>query len=283
MMNMTTPITLLVVVGIVTAGCAACNAQDTVTGAFAEVNGIRMYYEVHGSGSPLVLLHGFASSGEAWKRFAPEFAKNHQVIVPDLRGHGRSTNPSGEFTHKQAANDVFALLESLGIGRFAAMGISAGGCALLHMAISRPDKIEALVLIGTPPYWVEQTRAIMRKYTPESMTANENTRELKRLRQIHRYGDEQIKALMRQFSSFANSYDDVNFTPPQLGTIRARTLIVQGDRDEFIPLSLAVLMRQSIRNSWLWIIPNAGHVAINSHPEEFVRIAADFLGAAPPK
>ncbi|TWH99978.1 3-oxoadipate enol-lactonase [Luteimonas cucumeris] len=70
------------------------------------------------------------------------------MIVPDLRGHGRSTNPLGAFTHRQAAADVSALLERLGITRFKAIGISSGGMTLLHMATREPSQIEAMVLVG---------------------------------------------------------------------------------------------------------------------------------------
>src|SRR5690349_16385473 len=105
------------------AAAAAAQAQ----GSTAKLNGIEMYYETSGSGEPLVLLHGFSSSGAAWKDVAPVFAREYRVIVPDLRGHGRSTNPTNRFTHRQSALDVYALLEQLGIGKFKAMGISTGG------------------------------------------------------------------------------------------------------------------------------------------------------------
>ena len=194
-----------------------------------------------------------------------------------MRGHGRSTNPSGEFTHRQSAKDVYALLDQLQIGRFAAMGISAGGATLLHMATSQPDRAEAMVLIGTTPYFSEQTRAIMRKYTQENLTAE----ELERWRRTHQYGDEQIKALLRQFRGFADSYDDMSFTPPHLATIRARTLIVNGDSDEFIPVSIPLEMYRSIPKAQLWIVPNGGHVPISQHAAEFVRVALEFLGGKP--
>ena len=76
---------------------------EEVKGEFAEINGIRMYYEVYGEGEPLVLLHSFNYSGSVWQEFINEFAEKYKVIVPDLRGHGRSTNPTDKFTHKQSA------------------------------------------------------------------------------------------------------------------------------------------------------------------------------------
>ena len=92
-----------------------------------------------------------------------ELAEHYQLIIPDLRGHGRSTNPSGAFTHRQSALDVYALLDQLGVKRFKAMGISTGGMTLLHMATQQRDRVEAMVLIGATSYFPEEARAIMRE------------------------------------------------------------------------------------------------------------------------
>jgi pimeloyl-ACP methyl ester carboxylesterase len=80
-----------------------------------------MYYQASGQGEPLVLLHGFGGSGARWASVVPELAKSYRVIVPDLRGHGRSTNPAKQFTDRQSALDMFALLDSLGIRQFKAI------------------------------------------------------------------------------------------------------------------------------------------------------------------
>jgi pimeloyl-ACP methyl ester carboxylesterase len=249
-------------------------AQDPAEGKTAAVNGIKIYYETHGTGEPLVLLHGFNNSGQAWRPIVDEFAGRYRVIVPDLRGHGRSTNPAGEFTHRQSAKDVYALLDTLGIQRFKAMGISTGGMTLLHMATSQRDRIQAMVLIGATIYFPAQARAIMLKSSPETL----NERDMERLRGIHKNGDDQIRMLRRQFHGFKDSYDDMTFTAPHLETIRARTLVVHGDRDQFFPVPIPVEMYRSIPQSELWIVPNGGHVPIfGENQAEFVRIANRFL------
>jgi pimeloyl-ACP methyl ester carboxylesterase len=252
---------------------AAALALAAARAETAPVNGFEMYYEIHGAGRPLVLLHGFNGSGEAWKQHVPEFAKEYRVIVPDLRGHGRSTNPSNEFTHRQSARDVFALLDRLGVRTFSAMGISTGGMTLLHMATQQRERVEAMVLIGATIYFPEQAREIMRKSTPESLTDT----QLERLRSVHKHGDQQIRALRAQFHAFKDSYDDMTFTPPHLATITARTLIVHGDRDAFFPVSIPLEMYNSIPNSYLWIVPNGGHVPLAAHVDEFRRVAGAFL------
>lgn len=242
-------------------------------GHIASLNGIQMYYEVYGQGNPLVLLHGFGGSSLDWKPFIPDVAKEYRVIAPDLRGHGRSTNPTNQFTHRQSALDVFALLDQLGITRFKAMGVSTGGMTLTHMATQQPARVEAMVLIGSTIFFPEQARVIMRQSTIESLTSQ----DWERLRQHHKRGDEQIKTLRTQFYNFKDSYDDMNFTGPYLSTITAKTLIMHGDRDQFFPVSIPVELYRSIPHAYLWIVPNGDHVPIDEHPEEFKRTALAFL------
>jgi pimeloyl-ACP methyl ester carboxylesterase len=115
----------------------------------------------------------------------------------------------------------------------------------------------------------------MRSATVESF----RDADMERLRRIHLRGDEQIRSLRRQFNNMQNSYTDMTFTPPHLATIRARTLIVHGDRDQHFPVVIPVEMYRSIPNSALWIIPNGGHVPIFRNAPEFVRTALEFLAA----
>lgn len=237
-------------------------------------NDVQIYYESYGEGPPLVLLHGFFRSTQVWEPYVPALAEHFTVIAADLRGHGRSTNPTGCFTHSASARDIFALVDHLGINRFQAMGISSGGMTLLHMATQQPDRIEAMVLIGAASYFGEETRAIQRERTVESLTPE----DWEELRQHHQHGDDQIRALVNQFHAFADSYDDMNFTPPYLSTIRARTLIVHGDRDRHFPVPIPVEMYQAIPQAYLWIVPNGGHVPITGEQvEPFTRTALAFL------
>jgi pimeloyl-ACP methyl ester carboxylesterase len=221
-----------------------------------DVNGIKLVYRTAGSGDPLILLHGFSGTGEAWTPFVADLAASYTLIIPDLRGHGRSTNPGGRFTHRQSALDIFGLLDRLGIQRFRAMGISTGGMTLLHMATSQPERVEAMVLIGATSYFPEQARQIMRSNHPDSVPQT----RIDALTRQHSRGAEQARELLTQFNAFKDSYDDMNFTPPLLATIKARTLILHGDRDAFFPVSIPVEEYAAIPRSYLWIIPNGSHV-----------------------
>ena len=169
---------------------------------------------------------------------------------------------------------MFALLDQLGVTRFRAMGISTGGMTLLHMATRQPSRVEAMVLIGATHYFPEQARVIMRKESQRDPTPQ----DLQYYRECVARGDSQIRELAKQFGEFKDSYEDMNFTAPLLGTIKARTLIVHGDRDEFFPVSIPVEMYRSIPGSALWIIPHGDHVPIlGAHAREFQEVVVPFL------
>ncbi len=243
-------------------------------GATVELNGFDMYYEIAGQGQPLLLLHGFTQVGAEWEPIRDELASGFRLIVPDLRGHGSSMNPSGEFTNRQAALDIFALLDHLELKRVQAIGFSAGGMTLLHMATQQPDRINAMVLIGAAPYFSEQAREVYGNVDPNYVPEE----SMQELRGIHKHGDEQIRALLSQMNGFKDSYDDMNFTAPYLSTITARTLIIQGDRDRFNPVSIALEMYEAIPQSYLWIVPNSGHLPIwGPIQQHFLCTATAFL------
>ena len=236
-------------------------------------NGQQLYFEVRGDGQPLLLLHGFSGSSQDWIPSLDQWGTKFQFILPDLRGHGRSGILSKPFRHDEAALDMFALLDHLGIHACKAVGISAGGNILLHMATKRPGRISPMVLVSATPYFPAQARTIMNQYSD-----NLPEEQWEILRRRHLGGDPQIKAILASTKSFATSYDDLNFTPPLLSTIQARTFIIQGDRDPLYPVELSVEMAKAIPNARLWIIPNAGHgPVVGSRWSEFLHTVSTFL------
>ena len=115
------------------------------------VNGVDLHYETIGEGEPLLWLHGFMGSGADWTYIFKAPPAGFRLIAPDLRGHGASTNPSNEFSFREAAHDVLGLLDELRIDRIRAIGVSGGGLALLHMATMRPALVNAMVIVSAPP------------------------------------------------------------------------------------------------------------------------------------
>jgi pimeloyl-ACP methyl ester carboxylesterase len=233
-----------------------------------------MFYEDRGEGVPLLLLHGGTGIGADWRHVFPTDPAGYRVVVPDLRGHGRSTNPSRQFTFRQCARDVLALLDALQIDRATAIGLSMGAKTLLHAATEQPDRITAMVLVSATPYFPQQMRDVAATFDASTLTESEWTT----LRQRHVHGDDQIRALWEMTRSFATSYDDMAFTPPLLGTIRARTLIVHGDRDPLYPVELALDLYRAIPSAALWIVPNGGHGPIfGADAPRFAETTTRFL------
>jgi pimeloyl-ACP methyl ester carboxylesterase len=241
-----------------------------------QINDLEMYYEARGEGEPLLLLHGGSGIGADWTHVFPADPPGYRVIVPDLRGHGRSTNPSRRFTFRQCARDVVALLDALQIDRLKAIGMSMGAKTLLHVATAQPDRVSAMVLVSATPYFPQQMRAIAATFDANTLSQD----QWAALRQRHVHGDDQIRALWEMTRSFATSYDDMAFTPPLLATIRARTLVVHGDRDPLYPVELGLELYRHIPTAALWIVPNGGHGPIfGAMAPRFAETALAFLAS----
>jgi len=241
-----------------------------------EINGIQLYYERRGDGRPVLLLHGGTGIGDDWRYVFAEPPAGLELIAPDLRGHGRSSGRS--FTIEQIADDMLALVDALGVESFDAVGMSLGAKALLHVATRRPQAIGRMVLVSGAAWFPESARQLMASAAPD--TYGQAEREA--MRKKHPGGDDQILALWEQLHAFKDSYDDLNFTPPLLASIRARTLIVHGDSDPLYPVEMAMELHRWIPDSRLWVVPNAGHVPIfGEATPEFSRIASHFLTAEP--
>jgi pimeloyl-ACP methyl ester carboxylesterase len=212
------------------------------------VNNLDLFVRDNGSGDSLLLLHGFTGSGDDWQHVFPQPLAGYRVIAPDLRAHGRSTNPSASFTFREVAQDMFAMLDHLGIECVKAIGMSAGANTLLHMATQQPERVTAMVHVSGTPRFPDQARDLMR-----AMPAD---------------------GLGRYAHQMAGDYDDMHFTAASLSAITARMLIVHGDRDALYPVELAVELYRAIPGSALWVIPQGGHGPI------FAEQAAPFAAAA---
>jgi pimeloyl-ACP methyl ester carboxylesterase len=115
------------------------------TGQYAEVNGLKLYYETHGVGRPLILLHGGLASGEMFGPVLPVLAERHQVITPDLQGHGRTADIDRPIDVRLMAGDIAALIDHLKLEKPDVVGYSLGGGVALHTAAQYPAKVRRLV------------------------------------------------------------------------------------------------------------------------------------------
>ena len=124
-------------------------ATDTKgTGQYADVNGINLYYETHGTGRPLILLHGGLGSGEMFGPILPALAADHQVIAVDLQGHGRTADIDRPIDTRLMADDIVALIGHLGLDRPDVMGYSLGGGVAFWTAVKHPELVGRLVVIA---------------------------------------------------------------------------------------------------------------------------------------
>ena len=121
-------------------------SQTKGAGAYADVNGINLYYETHGTGRPLILLHGGLASGEMFGPILPALAANHQVIAVDLQGHGRTADIDRPIDIRLMADDIAALIDHLGLDKPDIVGYSLGGGVAFFTAVKYPDKVGKLVM-----------------------------------------------------------------------------------------------------------------------------------------
>src|SRR5262245_37961073 len=240
-----------------------------------ETAGAELHYDVHGTGEPLLWLHGGMGHGADWQFIFDGPPEGHQLIAPDLRGHGRSTGAQPAYSFRQSALDVLALVDHLRIDRLKVIGLSGGGITALHLATLQPERVASMVIVSAPAVFPEQARAIQRGFSAAML----GDAELARMRQRHRR-DGQLEVLIAQVPRMADGVDP-NFTREALAGITADTLIVFGDRDPLYPVSCALELRQAIPRSWLWVVPNGGHGPVFGHDRaQFVATAMAFFRGA---
>jgi len=249
-------------------------AQETPRGSTVPINGFEMYYETLGDGEPLLLVHGWSGSSDYFGPLLDALSSRYRLIIPELRGHGRSTNPEGSFTTQQAARDVSALLDHLELEDVRALGASAGGLTLLHMAIQDPEALSRVILVGVGTHFPPACRENMlaaeaESYSPEWWEV---------MRSRHPRGDEQIREIAGYLPELAAAEGDVDFSSEEFSSIRAETLIVQGDSDWCFPPPLVAEMHQAIPNASLWVIPRGEHVPIlGTRAPLFLEVAFSFF------
>lgn len=235
-----------------------------------KVNGIDMYYEVYGEGEPLLLLHGWTQSSSFWSEYIPTYAQHFKVYSIDLRGHGRTSQLTANFSIKESAKDILELLDHLKIKKVKAIGLSFGGLTLLELARLNQDRIKAAILIGASHSYnggenFEGDNSFTYENLPDSF--------VEELKKIHHHGETQVKAFFNPNLDYK-----ISLKKEDLNTFKFRTLIVHGDRDEILGVEPATALHNNIPNSTLWIVPNTGHIAIiGNNQKSFLATSLQFL------
>ena len=228
--------------------------SSTFKSGYADVNGLKMYYEVHGEGKPLVLIHGGGSTIQtSFGRVIPLLAKHRQIIAVELQAHGRTSDRENELSFEQDADDVAALLKNLNIPRADIFGFSNGGTTALQIAIRHPglvDKIiagSALCKRNGVPSWFW---GFMEQAKLENMPE-----QLKEAYRAVAANPDGLQVMHDKDAKRMVNFKDIPDEP--IRSIKAPTLIIIGDKD-VITLEHAIEMHRLIANSELAIIPG-GH------------------------
>lgn len=249
---------------------------------YLAVGDLRMFYEEHGrrDGLPLVLLHGFSGTGAMWAAQLAAFGERYRLLVPDLRGHGRTDNPGGLATmnHRQFGRDIAAFCRALGVERAIFCGESTGAMLLLTLGLEAPELAAALVLAGGTFFYGPELRAWWRTQTPESLIAGTADPAERRARHSA-LGPDGWRKVGEAFIAIGTHAHGEDFPEAEeLRGIAAPTLIVHGDRDWFFPVAVPTELYRLLPDAELCLLPKTGHVPPVERPEWFNAIVLDFLG-----
>ena len=270
-------------------GACAGPAQPAATTGYAPVNGLMMYYEVHGRGDPVVLLHGsFMTISNNWTGWIDELSKTRQVIACEMQGHGRTADIEREFSYDDLADDVAALLDHLEIPSADLIGYSMGGGVAMQCAIRHPDKVRKVVSISAVfrhDGWVEEALAIFPQLTAEALKGSPIETEYKRLSPTP---DDFPRFVGRVIAMDLEPYD---FGADKLRATEAPMLFIHGDADGVRLEHIAEMFRlkgdeifgdlRPRSASRLAILPDTTHITLMECMPVIVPMVNDFLDARP--
>lgn len=232
-----------------------------------------MYYEDHGDGPPLVLLHGGAQTiALSFGEMIPTLAETRRVIAVEMQGHGHTADIEREMTLESFAHDVVTLLGQLGIGRADLFGYSLGGRVSLEIAIRHPHLVGKLVLASTPT--CRSDFALDGQLDADRMPTRADGEEWEaEYRRVAPHPD-RFAELIARATAMVNAIEDLS--PEQLRAIGAPTLILIGDRD-FVSIEHAVRTLELIPDAQLAVLPGATHVDVSRRPRQLLALSAPFL------
>jgi pimeloyl-ACP methyl ester carboxylesterase len=202
--------------------------------AYADVNGIRLWYEIHGSGKPLVLLHGGLGATEMFGPNLPALAKSRQVIGVDLQAHGHTADIERPLSAELMAGDVAALIQHLKLGAPDVMGYSLGGGVAFFVALRHPELVGKLVIVSTPFRRNAFYPDILRQQghvTAEAAEGMKQTPMYELYARLAPKKDDWPRLLQKLGEGMAQDFDYMKDVPK----LKATTLIVAGDADIFPP------------------------------------------------
>jgi pimeloyl-ACP methyl ester carboxylesterase len=263
--------------------------QGQAPGKYAAVNGLQMYYEIHGTGEPLVVIHGSFMTIELMGKLVPELARRRQVIAVELQGHGHTADVNRPITYEGLADDTAALLRHLGIGSADLYGYSLGAGVVLQVAIRHPALVRKLVVVSgsyASAGMYPEVLAAIEQITPELLAGTP-----------WREAYDRTAPDPEAFPTLVGKLRQLDMTPyawpPEaVRPVAAPTLIVVGDSDGTLPEHAVETFRlrgggvfgdiAGLPAAQLAILPGTTHVGILERADWLVPMVEAFLDAPMP-
>lgn len=239
-------------------------------GHYVQTKDAKIYYEVYGTGQPIVLLHGglFGSTVE-FSDFIDQLKQKFQVIAISTRGHGKSKLGSGPLTLEQRANDAMTVINAVTKDSVTVLGFSDGGYSAYKLGAMYPQRVKKMIVIGAG-----EIRPGLREFKFTAKQAMEMDKP---------FWEQQLKLMPEPnrvedlFTQVANCYNNVTVSKDLLSTIKCPVLVMAGDRDGGNPVERVVSAARFIPNHQISIIPNAGHGCHNDNFNAVWASIAPFL------
>jgi pimeloyl-ACP methyl ester carboxylesterase len=268
---------------------AVVSAQEKPTTGYAPINGLKMYYEIHGSGEPVVLLHGaFMTITNNWTDWIGELSKTRKVIAVEMQGHGRTADIDRDINSENLADDVTALLDHLKIPKADLIGYSMGGGVALQCAVRHPVKVRKVVVLSSPfrrDGVVKEGADALKNLSPELFIGSPLEVDYKKLSPTP---DDFPKFVKHMVASMSKGHD---LDAGKLKATPAPMFFIFGDADGIRLDHIAEMYRlkggevhgdmRPRSDSRLAILPDTTHVSLMQHSPIIVPMVNNFLDAKP--
>lgn len=256
-----------------------------------QLQDVSLYFEDLGAGDPVLLLHGLGSSGQDWEHVVPRLAARYRVIVPDVRGHGRSDKPPGPYGVPLFAQDVAALCERLGLTRVHIVGLSMGGMIAFQLAVVRPELVRSLVIVNSGPDMVPRTLrfwlAINTRLGILRLLGRRGPRTLARLLAPKLFPKPEQAELRRRLEDTIGQNDPDVYLRATRGLVGWSVLdrlheitcpvLVLASEHDYTPLSAKAAYVARLRDARLVEIKDSGHASPMDQPEPIAAAILRFL------